>query len=160
MLPCMHASLIWLYQTVQPLFFALPANSMCLILPVSYVQRVQHRSHMGEASKGVKASGRGVGLPPSPSLVLTSVCAVRRCVLCVQLHEGMHTTSPADSWQSQGQAPSCYNILYNRAKGWGAPMLVCFAHPCAQSYAATGTSAYSDLHILAVLYILGANGSS
>jgi hypothetical protein len=30
-------------------------------------------------------------------------------VVCVQLHGGMHATSPADSLKSQGQATSCYS---------------------------------------------------
>jgi hypothetical protein len=63
------------------------------------------------SQQGCQSQWQGCGVPPSPFLVLTSVsCAVCTCVVCVQLHGGMHATSPADSWQIQpGHAPSCHS---------------------------------------------------
>jgi hypothetical protein len=48
----------------------------------------------------------------------------------------------------------CTSTLRHKPCCTGGPMLVstCFVHTCAQSYAATGTSASSDLYIQAMLY--------
>jgi hypothetical protein len=55
-----------------------------------------------------------------------------------------HAKSGPDSWQSQGQASSSYS----EPRVGGAMLFsTCFAHTCTHSYAATGTSAYSDLYI-------------
>jgi hypothetical protein len=99
----------------------------------------------GRSQQGCQSQWQGCGASPLPfpGVDICLLCCLQ--VRCVQLHGGMQatSTSSADSWQSQGQAPSCYTV----SQGSGAPMLfsTCFAHTCAHSYAATSTSAHSDL---------------
>jgi hypothetical protein len=83
-----HHHLVHYRSTLCALYY-LSMKREYKLLPVSYVQRVQHRSHM-EASKGVEASGRGMGLPlPFFGVDICLLCCLQTatcncmCVLCV-----------------------------------------------------------------------------
>jgi hypothetical protein len=49
--------------------------------------------------------------------------------------------------QTVGRVNKARHLHVTVSQGLGGPCALCFAHTCAQSYTATGSSAYSDLYI-------------
>jgi hypothetical protein len=98
----------------------------------------------GRSQQGCQSQWQGCGASPLPfpGVDICLLCCLQ--VRCVQLHGGM---LPVPAQQTIGRVKARH-LHVTVSPGLGAPMLfsTCFAHTCAHSYAATGTSAYSDLY--------------